>query len=750
MATARRPVHFNPKAKSWTSPAPSSTDVIDRFHQSLPDYQPTPLVSLESVAKEIGVAAVHVKDETNRFGLPAFKILGASWGAFRAITQKLGLFFTSDIETVKKAAASHHLVLYAATEGNHGRAVARMGAILGIGAEIHVPSTMHPSTVKLIQSEGATVVISKGSYEDAILEVEAASKHEKGILIQDHAFGDYQDIPQWIVDGYLTMMREVDSQLGSSTADFVFAPVGVGSFAQAVTSHFKRQGTSTSVVTVEPDTAACLWKSLEKGEFTTIPTSGTIMAGLNCGLPSTIAWNLLKDGVDASLTVSDFESHQAALYLQSQGVEAGPCGAASLAALRRLTPSDKETLGLDEKSVVVLFCTERNRDYDIPHDVSGDDPVALTQTLVQINSASPTLGSVPGPGEVAIARYVTAWLEHRDLESHWVEYTKGRPSVVGVARGSGGGKTLMLNGHVDTVTLMGYEDDPLSGKIVDGKLYGRGAADMKSGVAAAMVALANAKKLGLRGDVVFTGVADEEDASIGTEDVLRAGWRADAAIVSEPTDLAIIHAHKGFVVLELTVHGLAAHGSRADLGIDAIVNAGYFLAEFGRYAKWLQDGPPDPTLGTGTVHASIISGGEESSSYPARCTITMERRTVDGETPETVEREIRKVMAKVASEVPSFKADLKVMFSRPAHSTPLDHPFTKLVADIAGKAIGKDATLAGGPFWTDCALLSQEGIVPLLWGPKGDGLHAKEEWADVDSIKKVTEGLTNVAAEFCK
>ncbi|RMJ16215.1 hypothetical protein CDV36_004117 [Fusarium kuroshium] len=750
MATARRPVHFNPKAKSWTSPAPSSSDVIDRFHQSLPDYQPTPLVSLESVAREIGVAAVHVKDETNRFGLPAFKILGASWGSFRAIAQKFGLPLDSDLETVRKAAVSHDLVLYAATEGNHGRAVARMGAIFGIGAEIHVPSTMHPSTVKLIQSEGATVVISKGSYDDAVLEVETASKHEKGILVQDHAFGDYQDVPQWIVDGYLTMMREVDKQLGSSTADFVFAPVGVGSFAQAVTTHFKRQGTSTSVVTVEPDTAACLWKSLERGEFTMIPTSGTIMAGLNCGVPSTIAWDLLKDGVDASVTVSDFESHQAALYLQSQGVEAGPCGAASLAALRRLTPSDKQTLGLNEKSVVVLFCTERNRDYDIPRDVSGDDPVTLTQTLVQINSASPSLGSVPGPGEVAITRYVTAWLEHRDLESHWIEYTKGRPSVVGVARGSGGGKSLMLNGHIDTVTLMGYEDDPLSGKIVDGKLYGRGAADMKSGVAAAMVALANAKKLGLRGDVIFTGVADEEDASIGTEDILRAGWRADAAIVSEPTDLDILHAHKGFVVLELTVHGLAAHGSRADLGIDAIVNAGYFLAEFGRYAKRLQERPADPTLGTGTVHASLINGGEESSSYPARCTITMERRTVDGETPETVEQEIRNVMAKVASEVPSFKADLQVKFSRPPHLTPLDHPFTKLVADIASKAIGKDATLAGATFWTDCALLSQEGIVPLLWGPKGEGLHAKEEWADVDSIKKVAEGLTNVAAAFCK
>lgn len=196
MATARRPVHFNSKAKSWTSPAPSSPNVIDDFHKSLPNYQPTPLVSLEGVAKEIGVAAVHIKDETNRFGLPAFKILGASWGAFRSITQKLGLSLDSDIETVRKAAASHQLVLYAATEGNHGRAVARMGAIFGIGAEIHVPSTMHPSTVKLIQSEGAAVIISKGSYDDAVLEVEAASKHDKGILVQDHAFGDYQDVPQ--------------------------------------------------------------------------------------------------------------------------------------------------------------------------------------------------------------------------------------------------------------------------------------------------------------------------------------------------------------------------------------------------------------------------------------------------------------------------------------------------------------------------------------------------------------------------
>ncbi|KAJ9426915.1 tryptophan synthase beta subunit-like PLP-dependent enzyme [Fusarium oxysporum] len=639
---------------------------------------------LDSLAKEIGVGAVHVKDETNRFGLPAFKILGASWGALRSITEKFGLPLDSDIDTVREAA-----------KGNHGRAVARMGAIFDISAEIHVPASMHPSTVKLIESEGAKVVISKGRYEDAMLEAESASKHEKGIMT----------VPQWIVDGYGTMMREVDKQLGSTKADLVIAPVG---------------GTSTSTLTVEPDTAACLWKSLEKGEFTEIPTTGTIMAGLNCGAPSTIAWDLLKNGVDASLTVSDYEAHHSVLYLQSQGINAGPCGASTLAALRRLTPDDKKALGLNEKSTVVIFCTERNRDYDVPHGVSGTDPVALTQTLVQINSASPDLGSVPGPGETTIARYVAAWLEHRDLETHWVEYTKGRPSVVGVARGSGGGKSVMFNGHLTR------------GKIIDGRLYGRGSADMKGGVAAGMIALANTKKLGLRGDVIFTGVADEESLSKGTEDILRAGWRADAAVVSESTNLEINHAHKGYCHVEIKVYGLAAHGSRADLGIDAIVNAGHFLVEFG------------------TAHASVISGGEEASSYPAQCTIIAERRTIPGETNEVVQKEFDDMIASVAKEVTDFKAEAKIFFSRPPQFTAEDHPFTKLVSGVVGTVTGKDAVIAGAPFWTDCALLAEKGIVPLLWGPKGEGFHGKEEFVHIKSIEQVAEGLTNIAAEFCK
>ncbi|GKU04647.1 diaminopropionate ammonia-lyase [Fusarium langsethiae] len=748
---SRRHVHFNPDAKSWVSrDSVSSPEDIDRFHRSLPNYEPTPLVKLENITKELGVGAVYVKDETSRFGLPAFKILGASWGAFRSIAEKLGLPLRSDIATVREAAKSQQLRLYAATEGNHGRAVARMGSILGITTEIHVPASMHQSTVTLIESEGAAVVVSKGRYEDAMVVAKLASQNERGIMVQDTAFDSYQSVPQWIVDGYGTMMREVDDQLDSTNADLVIAPVGVGSFAQSVVSHFKRNGASTSVVTVEPDTAACLWKSLETGELTEIPTTSTIMAGLNCGTPSTIAWELLKHGVDASLTVSDYEAYQSVQYLQSQGIDAGPCGGSTLAALRRLTPTDKSQLGLNDKSSIVLFCTERSRDYDIPYSVSPDDPVALTQTLVQINSASPDLGSTAGPGETAVARYVVSWLEHRDIETHWIEYSKGRPSAVGIARGSGGGKSLMFNGHIDTVTLMGYTGNPLSGEIVDGRLYGRGSADMKSGVAAAMVALANAKKLGLRGDVILAAVADEENLSKGTEDVLRAEWRADAAIVSEPTDLEINHAHKGYCHVEIKVHGLAAHGSRADLGVDAIVNAGHFLVEFGRYAKKLRDSPGDETLGTGTAHASIISGGEEAASYPAECTIIAERRTVTGESDKVIKQEFDDLIEKVTKEIPDFKAEAKILFSRPPQLTPNDHPFTQLVSGIVGKVLGVEATVAGALFWTDCALLSQEGIVPLLWGPRGEGLHSMEEWVNVSSIEQVTEGLTRIAAEFCK
>lgn len=545
-------------------------------------------------------------------------------------------------------------------------------------------------------------------------------------------------------------MREVDNQLGTTQADLVVAPVGVGSFAQSVVSHFRRAGSSTRVLTYEPDTAACLYKNLRAGKFEAIQTTPTIMAGLNCGLLSTIGWPILRSGVDATLTVSDYEAHQAVLHLDTLGVSTGPCGAGSLAVLRRLDDSDKNSLGLNKDSVIVLLSTEGRRKYETPLDVSSDDPVALTQTLVHINSASPTLGSVPGPGEAVIARYIAHWLEHRDIEVHKIEPTPGRPSIVGVARGSGGGKSLMLNGHIDTVTLMGYDDDPLSGQIKDGKLYGRGAADMKSGIAAAMVALADAKKLNLRGDIIFTGVADEEDQSIGTEQVLTAGWRADAALVNEPTNLEIIHVHRGFVWFEVTIHGVAGHGSRPDLGVDAISKAGYFLADLDRYAQKLQDESSSQQARSPSVHASLVTGGEEASSYPAVCKITVEYRTIAGQTTELVKQEIVDLLEKSAKEVRNFRYDIKATFGRQPFELPRDDPFTKLVSKHVGNTIGREPEITAGAYWTDCGLLADAGIKALLWGPHGEGLHAKEEWVDVESIRQVAQGLTDIAAEFCK
>lgn len=273
---------------------------------------------------------------------------------------------------------------------------------------------------------------------------------------------------------------------------------------------------------------------------------------------------------------------------------------------------------------------------------------------------------------------------------------------------------------------------------------------MKCGVAAAMVALANSKRLGLSGDVIFTGVADEEDLSIGTEDVLRAGWRADGAIVSEPTELCVVHAHKGFVWLEVTVHGLAAHGSRADLGVDAIAKAGHFLAELDCYSNRLQDPSPESSVGPPTIHASLINGGEEASSYPASCTITLERRTIPGETDSAIEQQIREILEAIQGRVENFKFDVKITASRPAFHSPQESRFCDLVCSEAAKAMGMSPKMQGELFWTDCALLASEGIPALLWGPIGEGLHAKEEWADVESIRTVTNALTSIAGMFCK
>jgi acetylornithine deacetylase len=359
----------------------------------------------------------------------------------------------------------------------------------------------------------------------------------------------------------------------------------------------------------------------------------------------------------------------------------------------------------------------------------------LTAALVRIDSTNPDL--VPGgAGEGELAAFVAAWCGAAGLEVEVLEPMPGRPSVVATARGTGGGRSLLLNAHLDTVGVAGMEE-PFAGRVAEGRLYGRGAFDMKGSLAASLLAAARARDLSLAGDVVVTAVADEEVASLGTEAVVAAGVHADAAIVTEPTDERLAVAHKGFVALELETEGLAAHGSRPDLGVDAIARMGHVLVRLDELDARLQSGRGHPLLGTGSLHASLIGGGQEYSSYPASCLLKAERRTVPGDTPAQVEAEARSLLADVPGEA-------RVVFSRPPFETALDEPVVELVRRHAG-----DPELCGMPFWADSALLSAAGIPTVLYGPKGEGAHAALEWVDLASVERCLELYVAVAAEWC-
>ncbi|GAA5047326.1 acetylornithine deacetylase [Thermocatellispora tengchongensis] len=373
------------------------------------------------------------------------------------------------------------------------------------------------------------------------------------------------------------------------------------------------------------------------------------------------------------------------------------------------------------------------------------DPVDLLADLIAIESVNPAL--VPGgAGEARIAAYCADWLVAHGFEVHRLEAHPGRPSVVGIARGTGGGRSLLLNGHVDTVTLAGYDGEPLTPYREDGKIFGRGAFDMKSGVAAMMAAAARAVREGpLRGDVLVACVADEEHGSLGTEEVL-ASFTADAAVVTEPSHLELTLAHKGFAWFEVTIEGRAAHGSRPELGVDAIAKAGHFLVELEAYGARLA---PHPRLGPGTVHASLISGGEEASSYPARCTITLERRTVPGETAATVETELREILDRLAATVPGFRYRLERGLERAPFEADPASPIVACVADQVRATLGRDPVIRAEPFWTDCALLDAAGIPCLMIGADGGGAHSATEWADTASLHHLTAILTGTIRTFC-
>jgi acetylornithine deacetylase len=319
--------------------------------------------------------------------------------------------------------------------------------------------------------------------------------------------------------------------------------------------------------------------------------------------------------------------------------------------------------------------------------------------------------------------------------------------VVAVARGTGGGRSLILNAHMDTVGVAGMTD-PFESRLDGGRLYGRGSYDMKGSLAACMLATAEAARRSLRGDVILAAVADEEFASIGTEAVV-ASVHADAAIVTEPTEMQVAVAHRGFVHLEVEVHGRAAHGSRPHLGIDAIAKMGRVLVGIEELDRRLRANPTHAYVGSGSVHASLIEGGQEFSSYPARCILQAERRTIPGETVELAEQELREIVARAGERDPDFSAEIRAPISREPFEVAENAEIVQVVRRQAAAVLGAEPDLVGVSFWADSALLADAGIPTVLFGPRGEGAHAEVEWVDIESLEHCVEIYLRVAAELC-
>ncbi len=380
-----------------------------------------------------------------------------------------------------------------------------------------------------------------------------------------------------------------------------------------------------------------------------------------------------------------------------------------------------------------------------PYDAVRDDVIRLLSRLVAIDSVNPSL--VPGgAGEAAIAAAVVEWARDAGLDADVLEATPGRPSVVVRARGGGGGRTLLLCGHTDTVGVEGM--DAPHGPHVDGdRLIGRGAYDMKAGLVAALLACREAAVLDLAGDVVVAAVADEEHASLGVQEVLRT-VRADAAIVTEPTELEVVVAHKGFAWLEVEVTGRAAHGSRPHLGVDAIVKAGPVLVAVGELDAAL-GARTHPLLGRGSIHASLIEGGSERSSYPARCVVGVERRTLPGETAAEVEAELAGLLDRCRAADPELRAEQRTLLVREPFEVDADAEVVATLRAAAAGVLGASPAVGGASYWADAAFIAAAGIPTVMLGPGGEGAHAAVEWVSVDDTVAVTRALVATAARLC-
>lgn len=377
----------------------------------------------------------------------------------------------------------------------------------------------------------------------------------------------------------------------------------------------------------------------------------------------------------------------------------------------------------------------------------------LTTTLadlVRIDSINPDL--VPGAAaEAEIAEWIAARL--RQTPGITVELQDaggGRPNVIAMA-GSGAGRKLMLNGHTDVVGVAGMSA-PFEPRVDGERLFGRGASDMKDALAAMIVLLEDvAADPEFPGQLIATFVVDEEYASIGTQAICDAidRWRPDAALVLEGTDLDIVIAHKGFVWAEIVTRGFAAHGSDYKLGVDAISHMGRVLAELEVLGRELERRPAHPLVGQPSMHASLIRGGQELSSYPDRCHLELERRTIPGESVEQVRTELQAILDRLAAAIPRFSAELIIGVDRDPFEVSADAPIVATVSRVVERERDRAPRLLGAGGWMDSALLSTVGIPTAIFGPAGEGAHGLEEWADLETLEQFATLLRQVAYEFC-
>jgi acetylornithine deacetylase len=385
--------------------------------------------------------------------------------------------------------------------------------------------------------------------------------------------------------------------------------------------------------------------------------------------------------------------------------------------------------------------------------VAPGDALALAGALVRIDSRNPSL--VPGaPGEREAATLLAEVLRGWGFRVEVMEAAPGRPNVVARIGGSASGdgrsaRSLMFNGHLDVVGTEGMTHPPFAAERRDGRLYGRGAADMKAGIAAMCAAAWRATRDGPGGEVVIAAVADEEFESLGTRALLASGVRADAAVVTEPTRLAICPAHRGFAWVEVTVHGRAAHGSRYDIGVDAIRGAALVLAELDAHESAELTRRTHPLLGHASLHASTIEGGIGWSTYPDRCVLRLERRTLPGERAADALREVEDACERVRVRRPDLAADVRLDTAQSPSDVPADAPIVRALGDaiaLAGGTVGIEGLSA----WTDAALLNEAGVPAVCFGPGDIALaHAAEEWVDVGEVERAVDVLTEMARLWC-